>query len=277
MRITLTSIIAIATVALAGCEEALTAREALQTVEELSLESQAITVSNGTIELTTSFTIGQAVEAAAEELEEFIASQLPCAEITLEGATLSIVYGALPGECTYHGQTYSGSHTIEIVSADEGEVVVHHAWTELSNGKLEVTGTADVTWSTAEGTRHVIHELHWTRLADGFAVTGSGDRTQAALDGDIFVGMTVEGGREWTSERGDWELDIEGVELRWEDPVPQAGEYEITTPFESKRGEKKTASVSFERKDEDTIRVTVESGKKSFEFDVSKTGEIAEE
>jgi hypothetical protein len=179
MRMTTICLLAAAGLALAGCDRALTAGEALQAIEELSLESQALTVSSGTIELTTSFTIGQAVEAAAEELREFIETQLPCAEIALEGAALSIEYGANPGDCTYHGQTYSGTHSIEIVSAAEGDVVVHHEWTALSNGKVEVTGAADVTWSTAEGTRHVAHELDWTRLADGFAVTGSGDRTPA--------------------------------------------------------------------------------------------------
>ena len=272
MRTTTISLLAAGCLALCGCDRALTAGEALQAIEELSLESQALTVSSGTIELTTSFTIGQAVDAAAEELQEFIESQLPCAEITLDGATLTIVYGALEGDCTYHGQTYEGAHSIEIVSAAEGDVVVHHEWTALSNGKVSVTGTADVTWSTAAGTRQVAHELDWTRLSDGFAVTGSGDRTEAALGGDIAVGMTIEGARRWTSERGDWDLDVSGVELRWEDPVPQAGTYELTTPFDGK-----TATVSFERVDEDTIRVTLESGTKSFDFDVSQSGAISEE
>jgi hypothetical protein len=279
MRFIVVAATVVAGLALAGCEqEALTAGEALQAIEELSLESQAQTVSSGTIELTTSFTIGQAVEAAAEELALFIETQLPCAEITLADATLTIEYGANPGDCTYHGQTYTGIHSIEIVSAAEGDVVVHHEWTELANGKVSVTGTADVTWSSSEGTRNVVHSLDWTRLSDGFAVNGSGDRTQAALGGDIAVGMTIEGTRQWTSERGDWDLDIGGVELRWEDPVPQAGSYELTTPFEGKRTKaKKTATVSFARVDEDTIRVTLESGDKSFDFDVSKSGEITEE
>jgi len=277
MRVTMIAVAVLAGLALSGCrEEALTAGEALQTVEELSLESQALTVSSGTIELTTSFTIGAAVEAAAEELRDFIESQLPCAEITLDGGTHTVEYGALVGECTYHGQTYEGTHSIEIVSAAEGDVVVHHAWTALSNGKVTVTGTADVTWSTADGTRNVVHELTWTRIIDGFEVTGSGNRTQAALGGDIAVGMTIDGDRQWTSERGDWDLGVDGVELRWVDPVPQAGAYEITTPFEGKT-ENKTATVSFERVDDDTIRVTLESGDKSFDFDVSKSGAISEE
>jgi len=277
MRTILVSSLVASGLALCGCQQdSLTAREALQTVEELALESQALTVSSGTVELTTSFTIGQAVEAAADELRQFIETQLPCAEITLVGARLEIEYGVYSGNCTYHGQTYTGSHTIEIVSAAEGDVEVHHEWTELANGKVSVTGTADVMWSTSEGTRNVVHELVWTRLSDGFEVTGSGDRMQAALGGDIFVGMTIEGDRGWTSERGDWDLAVQGVELRWEDPVPQAGTYEITTPFEG-RTANKTATVSFERVDEDTILVTIASGTKSFGFEVSRSGTISEE
>jgi hypothetical protein len=264
-------------VAAAGCgEEALTAKEALQALEEVALSSQAETSSSGTIEISTNFTIGAAVTAAAEELEDFIISQLPCAEITLDGAKLIIEYGVHEGNCTYHGQTYTGSHSIEIVSASEGNLVVHHEWTELANQTVEVSGTADVTWSTAEGSRNVVHELDWTRLSDGFAVTGSGDRTQAALNGNILEGFTVEGMRAWTSERGDWDLDIEGLEARWIDPVPQAGVLELTTPFEGAGGKNKTATLSFERVDEDTIAVTVASGDKSFSFHVSQLGIITE-
>jgi hypothetical protein len=265
-------------VALSGCqEEALTAKEALQALEEVALSSQALTSTSGTVEIGTNFTIGAAIEAAAEELEDFILTQLPCAEITLVGAVLTIEYGVYPEEdCVWYGQTYTGSHSIEIVSASQGNLVVHHEWTELANDKVEVSGTADVTWSSAEGSRNVVHELTWTRLSDGFEVVGSGDRTQAALNSNILEGMTIEGTRQWTSERGDWDLDIDGVEIRWIDPVPQAGVYDLTTPFKGKSGDRKSASLTFERVDEDTISVTVASGDKSFSFHVSKLGFITE-
>jgi hypothetical protein len=270
---------ALAALAIAGgCrDEALTAGEALQAIEEVALSSQAETSSGGTIEIATNFTIGAAVEAAAEELQEFIDSQLPCADITLQDAVLTIEYGAHPLlDCEYHGQTWEGTHAVEVVSAAAGELAVHHQWTELANQRVSVSGTADVTWSSAEGSRNVIHELDWTRLSDGFAVTGSGERTQSAHPEGLAVGLQVEGSREWTSERGDWKLEIEGVQLRWIDPVPEQGTYELTTPFEGPATVKKTATMTFERVDEDTIRVTLESGDESFAFDVSKYGVITE-
>ena len=97
-----------------------------------------------------------------------------------------------------------------------------------------------------------------------------------ALDGDLLVGLAVEGTREWTSQRGDWELAIDGVEARWIDPVPQAGTYELTTPFTGRNGVLKTATLSFARIDDDTIRVTIASGDKSFAFDVTAEGQISE-
>jgi hypothetical protein len=277
MRFKVLMLVAPLLAAATGCgEEALTAKEALMALEEVALSSQAETSSSGTVEIATNFTIGAALEAAAEELEEFISSQLPCAEITLDGAVLNIEYGVNPGNCTYHGQTYTGSHSIEIVSAESGNLVVHHEWTDLSNEQVSVSGTADVTWSSADGSRNVVHQLSWTRLYDGFAVTGSGDRTQTAHPEGLLVGLHVDGTREWTSERGDWDIDINDVQLRWTDPVPEQGTYELITPFEGRRGTLKTATLTFERVDEDTIRVTLASGDKSFAFDVSKLGVISE-
>jgi len=260
-----------------GCRDrTLTLEEALQALEEVALSGQAETASGGTIEIATSFTIGAAVEAAAEELKEFIESQLPCAEITLHGAKLTVEYGVNPGICTWHGQTYEGTHVIEIVSAADGQLVVRHEWIEMANQRVSVSGEAEVTWSSAAGSRHVEHELHWTRLADGFAVTGSGQRTQTAHPDGLATGLRVEGGRSWTSDRGYWRLEIDGVQLRWADPVPESGAYELLTPFEGPAGERKTVTMSFQRIDQDTIRVTVESGDKSFSFDVSRLGVITE-
>ena len=68
---------------------------------------------------------------------------------------------------------------------------------------------------------------------------------------------------------GTWDLAIDGVEMRWADPVPQAGSYSLSTPFD------KLVSMSFARVDEDTIRVTVASGQRDFAFTVSKLGVVA--
>ncbi len=260
--------LSVLSVCIGGCN-ALTAEEAKQAVEEVTLSSQALTLASGSIEIATDFTIGDAVEAAAEEIREFIQTQLPCAEITLTGATLSIVYGALPGDCYYNGQRYDGEHTIRVVSATLGSLKVHHEWRELKNSRVSVSGTADVTWSAADSSRHVVHNLNWKKIPGDEEVVGGGDRMQTVLSGGLLEGISIEGERHWTSSSGEWDLDIQNVEVRWVDPVPQAGSYVLDTPFD------KTADISFERIDEDTIKVTISSGQRSFDFNVSKIGIVS--
>ena len=105
----------------------------------------------------------------------FIETQLPCAEITLTAGRLEVEYGVNEGNCTYRGHEFSGTHTIEVEKNDEGDVVVNHEWTSLSNGVLRVSGTATVTWDLQNPARHVVHQLTWTRIADGR--TGEGSAT----------------------------------------------------------------------------------------------------
>jgi hypothetical protein len=191
-------------------------------------------------------------------------SQLPCAEVSLEDRTLSIEYGA-NGDCDFNGQTYSGLHTITLESIDAGEAVVMHSWDELSNQTVQVSGEATVTWDIEDPSRRVEHELTWTRLSDDQTFVGTGDRRQTPLDEGLQVGFGVDGTRAWDADSGRWDLSINGVEMRWVDPVPQAGSYSLNTPFD------KQLSVGFERLDEDTITVTVSSGARSFDFDVTST------
>jgi hypothetical protein len=246
--------------------EALTSAEAQQALEEASVSTEASNVMSGSIDIATSFTIGQAVEAAAAEIRDFVTTQLPCAQITLSGATLSIEYGVNEGNCTYKGLTYTGTHTITVSKNDESDVLVEHTWDELSNGRVSVTGTADVTWSFDDQTRHVVHELEWTRLKDGRTGVGSGDRTQQPLEGGLAVGFQEDGSRTWEGQAGRWDLAIQGVQMRWIDPVPQAGKFILATP------KNKSVEMAFTRVDEDTIQVTVSSGGHSFQFNVSKLG-----
>jgi hypothetical protein len=248
--------------------EEMTTAEALQAVQEASASGDAENATSGSIEITTDFTIGQAAENAAQEIRTFIETQLPCAAITVSGATLSVEYGAKAGTCTYKGNTYSGKHEITVTKNDMADVVVDHKWTKLSNGRVEVTGTAEVTWSAANKNRHVIHELQWTRLVDGKTGTGTGDRTQKALEGGLVEGFQVDGSRSWTSVNGQWDLSIEGVQFRWIDPVPQAGSYSLVSPKD------KTITMTFSRTDDDTIQVSLKSGEKTYLFNVSKLGAV---
>jgi hypothetical protein len=194
---------------------------------------------------------------------------LPCAAVTLSGSTLTVQYGAHPGNCVYHGHTFSGTSAITVTKNDMNEVVVDHLWTALSNGVIELNGTAHVTWSAADKTRHITHDLKWTQLASGRTGEGTGDRTEEPLAGGIAVGFQVDGTRSWTGEKGTWDLAIDGVQMQWTDPVPQAGTYSLSTPYD------KSVSMTFSRVDTDTIKVTVSGPKHDFSFNVSKAGAVA--
>src|SRR5688572_18393650 len=92
-------------VVLGGCprnknadgDESFTRAEAQEALEESNGVTAADSLASASVEISTSFTIGSAVEAAAAEIRSFIQSQLPCAEVTLEGATLTVEYGVNDG------------------------------------------------------------------------------------------------------------------------------------------------------------------------------------
>lgn len=257
------ALVGVAVASIGACREtALTRGEAAAALEEAGISAQAQALTSSSVEITTNFTIGMAVENAAAELRTFIETQLPCAEVTLSGSTLTTVYGARPGTCTYRGQTYAGTHTVTIMRNQMDDVVVGHTWTALHNDKVEVTGTAMVTWSFANRTRHVVHELTWTRLADGRQGVGSGDRLQSALPEGILVGFQEDGTHTWEGESGTWQLDVNDVQMRWIDAIPQAGSYVLETP------DHKTLTLVFERVDATKIRATISSGAKEFSIDV---------
>ncbi len=245
-----------------GCGTELTREEAADALEEAQVSSQAEALTSSSVEISTNFTIGGAVEAAAAELQTFIQTQLPCARVTLAGATLTVEYGVLPGSCTYRGQTYHGTHSISVMRNEMSDVVVNHTWSELRNDQVSVTGSATVTWSFSNRTRHVVHELTWTRLSDGRAGTGRGDRTQQPLSGGLIEGFSVDGTRSWDGESGHWALDIDSVEMRWIDPVPQAGTYTLDTPYGA------SISMTFLRVSPTGIQVTIDNGRRNYQFTV---------
>jgi hypothetical protein len=259
------------TLTLTGCpkEGELTSAEAQESLQQASASSQAENLAAASVDISTNFTIGGALEKAAGELKTFIDSQLPCADVTLDGATLTIEYGVNAGNCSYRGHTFSGSSSLTVSKNAMNEVEVDHVWTGLSNGVVRLDGTAKVTWNFSDQTRHVVHDVTWTHLASGRTGKGTGDRTQKPLSGGITEGIQVDGTRSWTGARGSWDLAIDGVQMRWSDPVPQSGSYSLATPFD------KSVSMSFSRVDSDTIKVTVAGAKREFSFTVSKAGAIA--
>lgn len=250
-----------------GCkEEELTYSEAQQALEETVASTKSEVVATEIITLTTSFTIGQAVEDAAEELRSFVASQVPCSTVTLENATVTIDFGTLDDACTFNGHTYAGVASVHIERNDMGDVVVSHEWADLTNGDVTLDGGATVTWSFDDGTRHVAHDAVWS---DGKrSVHATGDRTQRLIDPELGLagGIQIDGARTWDASGKVWDLQIEGVQMRGQDPVPQAGQYTLTTPEDKEMG------ILFERIDEDTIRVTFTGLKKEHVFEVNSTG-----
>ncbi len=251
----------------AGCrpQEGLTTEEAQTASQELQVESQSQALTSNTVELATNFTIGGAVEHAAEELRAFVQSQLSCADLTLSGNKLTVEYGVRSG-CQFHGQAITGQHEITISKNDTDDVLVDHVWTDLSNGKVQVSGTAEVTWSKSDVSRHVVHDLKWTRLSDGRTGEGSGDRVQRPLpaaDGGLAAGFTETGTRSWDGKAGRWSLDIDHLDMRWIDPLPEGGTLTLDTPFD------KTVSADFSRPNATTIRVTLQGPRGSISINTT--------
>jgi hypothetical protein len=260
-------------VLLAACnQEAFTRDEAVDALTESSVESQASALTAAPVEVATSFTLGSAVTQAAEELRGFLAAEIPCAKVTLENGAITTEWGALGSTCTYKGLTYSGISTVTIRRTDSATVEVDHTFSDLSNGKVKVSGSAHVTWSATEHSRHIVHELTWTRLSDNRTGVGSGDRTQSLIDPDqgLQGGVHIDGNRHWSGPSGNWDLAITGVEMRLQDPVPQAGFYTLTAPHN------KNLTLSFDRQSTEVIRVTLSGPKRTFSFNVRETGSITD-
>jgi hypothetical protein len=253
-------------------QSGLTHDEAVDALNESSVESQASGLTATPVELSTNFTIGAAVQTAAGQLRDFLAAELPCATVTVANATVTTHWGAAGSGCTYKGLTYSGTSSVTIQHTDPGTLEVDHTWMDFSNGLVKVSGSAQVTWSAADSSRHVVHQLTWVRFSDNRTGTGTGDRTQTLLDPSqgLAGGFRVDGNRHWEGQSGSWDLAITGVEVRLQDPVPQAGTYRLTTPSN------KSLSLSFTRETVDTIRVSLTGPKRSFSFDVRETGTISD-
>jgi hypothetical protein len=252
---------------LAACGGTLTREEAKESLEEAQVASQSQALTSSGIEVGTNFTIGDAFDAAADELRTFIESQLPCADVTVEAgakmATLTIEYGAKSGNCTYRGNTFQGTHQILIAKNEKQQVLVDHTWTGFSNGKVTVDGSATVEWDFEQKFRHATYDTRWTRERDGRTGEGTGDVTQEPLAGGLGEGFSVAGSRDWEGNKGAWALSIDDVEMRWVDPVPQAGRYQLDTPFD------KRVTLSFDRVSSKSIQVTIAGPRKSFQFDVA--------
>jgi hypothetical protein len=255
-----------------GCFDRLTAAEFREAVDDIVAEGQVQSMENGVIEITTSFTIGQAVEEIAQEIRDFLESQAACSNTTVEvedGARISIDFGELGDACVYNGHTYAGEVEIVVHREDDG-VHVDHTYFGLTNGVITLDGTKDVVWSEADGVveRDIESDITWEK--DGREVDAQSSRTMTFLDWGEgpTQRIQIDGTRDWQSPDGDSHLDIDEVEFRLVDPVPQAGSYTLTIPSGKDLG------LSFRRIDEDTIEVTAEGPRRSRVFHVTSRGGV---
>lgn len=255
---------------LCGCTTRMSYREALEAVGEAAFSTRGESLTEDIIEISTDFTIGEAVEDAAAELAAWLESQIDCSTVTLDGPTITVDFGTLDDQCIYNSHTYAGLWAVTIQSNLVDEVVVDHEWTALTDGEVTLDGTAQVTWSSSAHSRHVVHDVTWVD-EDG-TVEASGDRLQELIDPveGISAGIVVNGDRDWNSGTGEWSLDIDAVEMRGMDPVPQAGVYTLTTPA------LKVATLTFTRLDANTIECVLASGSDSWTFEISSTGVVEE-
>ncbi|MFN3196807.1 MAG: hypothetical protein ACE366_00120 [Bradymonadia bacterium] len=233
--------------------------------------SQASALTSESIEISTEFTLGEGVAKGAEELADFYQSQIPCAEVALdaEKAQLTIDHGTLDDDCVWRDRTWGGSHTITIARNDGEGVQVEHAWTDFTQGTVVLTGNATVTWIPGEQSREVAHDFTWK--TDRSDRVGAGTHTQRLIDPDAGIsgGMLIDGDSTWGwAEDGlVWSLASNGVQMRGQDAMPQAGTYILTTPV-------RTITMEFERVDDAVSKVTLTSGERSFSFNVGKSGEL---
>jgi len=270
-RLTAAAVLILGTTA---CErDFMTQAEVLEALDQTADSSRGEQATNEPIEISTDFTIGDAVEAAAERVAAWWDSQEACTTTTVVDATVTVDFGDLEDDCDFEGYHYGGIAEITVDNTTEGEAQVTHVWTGLNNGDVEVNGGAVVNWSGNDQTRHVVTEHTWTDLEDGKSVDVEGDHIQGWIDEEerIWGGITMEGTRDWVSSGGnEWHVDMTGLEIRLQDPVAQAGTIIVTDP------EGRELSFEHERQDDNTIRITIEGARNTHVYDINLIGVATE-
>ncbi|TVQ92557.1 MAG: hypothetical protein EA397_07040 [Deltaproteobacteria bacterium] len=250
---------------LVGCGERPMSLAEQQEAVRLSVETARMdAATDDVVHVTTSFTLGQAASEAAQELRDWWESQASCASLTLEDSTLTVDFGT-SGECTWNGRSWTGTATVTITHSDEDDAVVRHQWEDLSNGIGVLNGEATVTWSSDVGSRRVRTDASW-RGQRTLQVTSDRRIERLQPGGPPGSGIVIEGSREWTIDGSEpWTMEINNVEIRPQDPAPQAGSYVITSPSE------RDLTLSFQRLDENTVRITAE-GRRVRVWEVTRDG-----
>jgi hypothetical protein len=258
---------------LSGCTapESVTAAEAIEAIRELNRSSLGERATTHVIDISTDVTIGDRSDAAAERLADLWDSQAECTTVTVAENLVTVDYGTLDDACVFQGQTYAGINTVGVLSTDDGALEVGHTYAGFTNGDVRVDGDAQVTWSGDTQTRRVVAVHTWTDLDTGAAVEVDGDHEWGLLSGDSWLdGYTLDGTRDWTSEAGDWRLDMSDVEVRLDDPCPQAGTFRMTLPS---GGE---LELTYTRVDDSTIEARIAGTRRERVFHIDALGIPAE-
>lgn len=254
---------------LGACElDFLESQNAQAALDESIADSEGIALTAASIELGAVFTMGQSAQQSAEQLREMMSTQLGCGGLRLEQTTVSVEYAT----CNFEPNVFAGTHSMRINSDEDDPERIHvtHTWDHLSNGHIEINGSAEVTWSVNDPTRHVVDDYSWVRKNDGRHGTGGGDRYQGPLPGhSVFDGLQAEGNRTWDGSKGHWELAMGGIKIRWVDPVPYTGLWTLKTPSN------RMVSFEFERIDAENIGVKVVSGELDLDLNVDKLGFVS--
>ncbi len=254
-----------------GClQRGMTALEMRAAVQEVVENGQVQQLENGVVEITTDFTIGDGVQQIRDHIAQVLAA---CAQTTvtaMDDVSIHIDFGPASDPCEFDGKRYSG--VVDLVITRDGEdVTVAHTYQGLSNGTYTLDGDKTVTWTSGGGTkvlRTIDSNVGWT--GPNGPVDHTSQRTMIFSDflGGPEAPITIDGNHHWTRDGDAWALDMNEVEFRLVDPVPQDGSFVLTIP------NGKEGTLSFERVDEDTIAVQFSTGLRSRTFHVTRSGQV---
>lgn len=254
-----------------GClREGMSAAEMRAAVVEIVENGQVQQLENGIVEITTDFTIGDAVEAVRDHIAEVLAACGQTTVTVMDDVSIRIDFGPASDPCVHDGKSYSG--VVDLVITRDGDTVtVEHTYQDASNGTYTLHGDKTVTWSSGGGTavvRTIDSNVGWT--GPNGPVDHTSQRTMTFSDflGGPEAPIVVDGNHHWTRDGEAWDLDMNEVEFRLVDPVPQDGSYVLTVPSG------KEGTLSFERIDEDTIAVHFATGLRERTFHVTKSGQV---
>lgn len=269
-RTPMIALTAVGWLALTACTPApMRVSDAVDALAQASRSDLGNETTQPTVEISTDFTIGAALEAAAQELRDFWASQAPCAAVGVAGAVLTVDYGALEDDCVWRGDTVQGMAEIELISAASSGLEVEHRWFGLGNSQVVVDGEARVTW-TDRTSSYRVDTTHAFTEADGATTDVQGVTEVRYLDPgrDLLGGFGLEGTRAWSNETGSWDLAITEVEARLIDPVPYAGSWLLTDP------EGRTLELIFGQLDDNTFSIELIGLRDPVTLHVGRLGQV---